>query len=381
MLRYLSVIDDMKAHSIPLLAEEWNVALSFVATYTKRIGGTEVEGALQMFREMENVAAVQADCATFNILFDAATKAGKLSLAEMIHKEMESRGIKYNRFHHISLIFHFGLKEDGEGVRKAYKAMVDSGEIIDTVALNAVMAALIRAREPQAAMQVYRRMIKAFESFEGTPKLPVMDWRKKRKIDRSLVSLARIFKEAPHLAELDKETRIIAPDAHTYTILVNYHAVQAGHLHTATKLLDEMAWFGLPMQGSIFLALFRGFAKHGAELYSNWTEARLESVWKAFKDASTSAAAHSEKPTRLDVKYREKNARILLPKHSKDEDVYMGKWIAIWVLQAFAKVSGPARAQEIWEEIEHRPGWEPTDEEIDHVRKKLHEISEKHNGL
>lgn len=358
MLRYLSVVDDVKAQSIPLLTSEWNTAMSFATNYTNYISGSEIESALQIFREMEAATHVKADTATFNILFDAATKAGKHSLAEMIHKEMESRGIKYNRFHHVSLIFYFGLKEDGEGVRKAYKAMVDSGEIIDTVALNAVMAALIRAREPQAAMLVYRRMCTAYET-EGMAPPPVMDWRKKRRIERSLISLANIHRRFPDIAEKDKANRTVSPDAHTYSILVNYHAVQAGHLHTATKLLDEMAWFRLPMQGDIFVSLFKGFTRHGAELYSSWTAARLESVWKAFKDA----------------RVKDENAV------EKQADIYLGKWIVVWVLQAFAKCAGRERAQQVWEEIEHLPDWKPTDEEKEHVRTVLHDITERWNGL
>lgn len=345
MLRYLSVVDDMKLNAIPMTVDEWNTATSFVARYITKTTGVEVEAALQMFKEMEHGAGVLANSATFNILFDAATKAGKFHLAEMIYKEMESRGLSYNRFHHVSLIFFYGLRGDGDGVRKAYKAFVEAGEIVDTVVMNSVIASLIRAKEPQAAMQVYERMVSLYNQ-NGNSGLPARDYQKKREVDRALVKMARIARSKPHLLELYKRDSIIAPDVRTYRILINYLAVHGGQLQTTTKLLDEMSWFGLPIHGSIFLALFHGFANHGGEMYSHWTPLRLESVWAAF------VKSH----------------------HDKNTDVYMGKWIAIWALKAFAKCTGIARTRQVWDEI--NSNWAGKDEEMDHIKKVLHSLIE-----
>ncbi len=344
MLRYLSVVDDCKINGIPLSVAEWNSAISFVATYVSKTTGNEVEAALAMFKEMEQEANVSANPTTFNILFDAATKAGKYHLAEMIYKEMESRGFNYNRFHHVSLIFYFGMREDGEGVRKAYKAMVDAGEIIDTVAMNAVMVSLIRAKEPQAAMQVYKRMVQ-LHSINGNAKPPERDYKKQKVLDRSLVRIAKKGVKNPEVLEEAKAKIQVAPDIQTYKILINYYAVEAGQLQQATKLIDEMSWFGIPVHGSIFLALLHGFAKHGGEMYSYWTAERLESVWASFMK-------------------------------SRGENVYIGKWVVIWSLQAFAKCAGLDRAREVWNDIQHE--WRGTDEEMDHVRKILHDTAEKY---
>lgn len=354
MLRYLSVLDDAKINNIPLTVDEWNSALSFIARYMKRTTATDLEAALQLFKEMENKSGVPANSATFNILFDAATKAGKFHLAEMIYEEMTRRGFPYNRFHHVSLIWYFGLKQDGEGVRKAYKSMVDAGEVIDTVALNAVIASLIKAKEFQAAMQVYERMVKLYVESSSPPQLaaPIRDYKKKRQADRALVALGRIGREKPQLLEKHKAKSPVRPDVQTYRILINHAAIEDGSFHTVTKLLDEMSWYGLPVHGSIFVALFNGFAVHGGELYTYWTPERLENVWKSFMKSLKSDS-------------------------NPDSDVYLGKWVIVWALRAFSKCCGIERTRQIWTDISQM--WKGTDEEMDHVREVLQEIMDEDN--
>lgn len=341
MLRYLSVVDDMKLNAIALSLEEWNTATSFVASYMSKPTFVEVEAALQMFKEMEHVAGVKANSATFNILFDAATKAGKFHLAEMIYQEMKNRGLSYNRFHHVSLIYFYGLRGDGDSVRKAYKSLVDAGEIVDTVVMNCVIASLIRAKEPQAAIQVYERM-KHLHTQKLNSKLPPRDFRKRREIDRTLVKMATLARRKPHLLDRYKQKSIVAPDVRTYRILINHLAVHGGQLQMTTKLLEDMAWFDVPIHGSIFLALFQGFANHGGEMYSHWTAKRLESVWAAF----------------IKSHHDEGNA-----------DVYIGKWTVIWALKAFTKCVGINRTQQVWGEIGTK--WTGETEELDVVKKVL----------
>lgn len=340
MMRYLSVIDDMKLNAISLTREEWNTATSFVASYMDKPTTIEVEASLKMFKEMEHIAGVEANSATFNILFDAATKAGKFHLAEMIYQEMKNRGLPYNRFHHVSLIYFHGLRGDGDSVRSAYKALIDAGEIVDTVVMNCVIASLIRAREPQAAMHVYERMKRLH--VESTAEPPPRDARKRREMDRSLVKLADRARFNPELLERYKKTSIIAPDIRTYRLLINHLAVHGGQLHMTTRMLDDMSLFNVPIHGSIFLALFNGFANHGGELYSHWTDKRLESVWSAFIKAH-----HDE----------------------RNEDVYIGKWTVIWALKAFSKCAGIKRTEQVWEEIHSK--WSGESEEVDFAKKVM----------
>ncbi len=343
MLRYLSVVDDMKATGIPLTTSEWNCATSFAGRYVGRTTEVEVESGLRLWKEMEHVAGVRANSATFNILFDMATKAGKFKLGEMIYEEMANRGHPFNRFHHVSLIHYYGLRADGDGVRKAYKDLVEGGEIVDTVVLNCMVSSLIRAYEPQAAEQVYERMKRLHMSRTGA-QLPPRDYKKRREITKALMKMAEHARRDPAKLERFQNKSIIAPDSQTYRIMIQYLAVQAGELHKAVALLDEMRWFDVPLNGSIFLALFKGFAIYGGIRYTHWTQDRLEGVWRAYVTAVD----------------------------NKLEDLYIGKWMIIWVLRAFAKCSDKTRTMEVWEVIKER--WKPQADELDIVTNVLRSL-------
>ncbi|RDL37784.1 Uncharacterized protein BP5553_05217 [Venustampulla echinocandica] len=345
MLRYLSVVDDMKNSAIPLSTTEWNSAISFISRYVARSTEVEVEAALNLWKEMEQVALVKASDATFNILFDVACKAGKFTLADMVYNEMAARGLEYNRFHHVSLIHYHGLKKDGDGARAAYKTLVDAGEVVDTVVLNSMISALISSCEPNAAENIYERMKKIHFS-QTEPRLPPNDFIKQRRITRTLKQMAQKIKIDPHKRERFQIRSIIAPDVHTYRILVNYFAVEAGELSKAAKLLEEMKSFGLPVHGALFLALLKGFAIHGGIRYTEWTEERLESVWRTFLRA-------------ID---------------GDTNDLYINRWMVTWALNAFAKCSGKSRTMAVWEEV--REKWQPDELELDFVLGTLRPLLE-----
>jgi hypothetical protein len=98
----------------------------------------------------------------------------------------------------------------------------------------------------------------------------------------------------------------------TYNILINHYGVRVGDLSRVVKYIDEMKFFQIPLHGSIFLALFKGFAVHGrSPERPEWTPERLDSVWSAFLDAVDDEAAG------LEIK----------------------RWLAIWVLRAFHRCS------------------------------------------
>ncbi|KAF4624629.1 hypothetical protein G7Y89_g13542 [Cudoniella acicularis] len=346
MLRYLSVIDDMKKAAIPLLTPEWNSAISFAARYVNRSTEVEVEAALHMWRQMEAEAGAKPDDATFNILFDVACKAGKFTLAEMIYKEMQNRGLKYDRYHHVSLIHYHGLRKNGDGARAAYQALVEEGEIVDTVVLNAMISALISSYEANAAENIYERM-KRIHGTQTSITLNPHTRQGQRHISRVLKRVARETKTDPERrAKFQEKKSLIAPDLHTYRILVNYFAVQAGELNKVTRLFEEMQWFYIPIHGALFLALFKGFAVHGGIRYTQWTEARLESVWKSYMSAIDAGT----------------------------KNLYISRWMVMWALRAFAKCSGKKRMCEVWEEV--RPKWEPDQKERDFVLGHLRTLME-----
>ncbi|KAA8574327.1 hypothetical protein EYC84_005814 [Monilinia fructicola] len=182
MLRYFSVVDDMKSTAIPLSVSEWTSAISFASKYVAKATEVEVESALKMWREMEHIAGVKGNNATFNVLYDVACKA--------------ARGFEYNRFHYVSMIFTCGLKGDGDGARAAYAALVDAGEIVDTVVLNAMISALIKSHEPSAALNIYERMKVMHAERAGT-----QEWHRhfknRREVKRALLRMALEFKHDP----------------------------------------------------------------------------------------------------------------------------------------------------------------------------------------
>ena len=347
MLRYFSVVDDMKDAAIPLSTSEWTSAISFAARYVSQCTELEVEAALKMWIEMEHSAGVKGSSATFNVLFDVASKAGKFTLAEMIYKELEARGLRFERFHHVSLIYFHGLRGNGDGARAAYKSLVDAGEIVDTVVLNAMISALVRSHEAHAAENIYERMKQIHEKSVDS-RLPPKHFKARRYIERSFIKLAKIAKSDSSggvLAEY-RHNSILTPDLHTYRILIQYFAIKTGELDKVTKYLDDMHLFEIPPHGALFLAILKGFALHGGIRYTQWTDARLEGVWRAFLKS-------------LDLGV---------------EGLYVSRWIVVWALKAFLKCSGKSRTLYAWEEI--RQKWEPSEEDMDFVMKTLRPILE-----
>lgn len=340
MLRYLSVVDDMKRAAIPLSVTEWTSALSFVTRYVRQPTHVEVEDSLEMWKEMERSAGVKSSNATFNTLFNVACRAGKLNLAEMIYTEMENRGLEADRFKHVSLIFYYGLRGNGDGARAAYKEMVEAGEVIDTVTLNAMISALIRSGEPSAADNIYERMKEAHIN-NANGKLNPRDFRARRSMTKTLINMTKLFRDDKEKMEALQKRSIISPDLATFLILVSYYATKAGELDKTAKLLEEMKWFALPLHGYMFFSLFKGFALHGGIRYTHWTEARLEKVWTSFMGALV----------------------------ANEKEVYMSKWMAAWILQGFAVCAGKERVWTVWAELKAK--WEPDEVELDFVNSRL----------
>ncbi|MCJ1384698.1 hypothetical protein MMC17_007816 [Xylographa soralifera] len=332
ILWYLSVVDDMKAAEIPLTKGEWNSAIHLVGRGFSKVSSLEVELALRSWKEMEQEAGVSGSNVTFNILFDIAAKAGKFALAEMILKEMDARKLRINRYAHVGLIYYYGLRGDGNGVRKAYRDLVNDGQIVDTAVLNCVIASLQRAGEIPAADQVYERMKIMYTRRTGR-KLPTNCWTESRELGRVLNRAATALYADPSRKQQLQDEQSLAPNLHTFVVLLTHHVSHTGELQRIATLLDDMQALGLPIRGRIFMELFRGFALHGRTHYSLWTRARLESVWKSFLEMVD----------------------------NQTENMVVEKWIVIWAIRAFAKRSGEKRTLEIWNELKSR--WKCGDRE------------------
>ncbi|SPQ20425.1 760b23b5-c823-418e-9569-6634540f5c69 [Thermothielavioides terrestris] len=343
MLRYFALIADVKNTGIPLTTSEWNCAINFATRYVGTVTETEVEAALKLWREMECDAGIKATNVTFNILFDVACKAGNFTLAEMIYREMEGRGHHYNRYHYTSLIHFFGLKHETSGMRAAYKEMVNAGEMIDTVVLNAMISGLLRSGEEAPAERLYERMKAASldsagdaDSTDGGPGVPVRTPTSDRAITQALLMFAKIGRRHPPSRPALQRMAPLAPDLQTYRILVNHYGVKRGDLAKTAAYIDEMKFFKIPLHHAIFLALFKGFAHHGGYPRSPWSERRLTGIWNALLDALDAGAAG------LEVK----------------------KWLAMWALRAFARCSTRARVLDVYEALKARWSLSQADEQF-----------------
>ena len=343
MVRYLAIVEEMKAANLLMTDAEWNSVLAFTGRCHAPVRASELESALQMWGEMERIFPAQGEEigeVTLNILFDLAAKAEKFVLAEMILKEMRARGLPMNRFARTNLIFYHGLQGDGDAVRNAYKAFVEAGEIVDTVVMNCVIASLILADEPQAAELVYERMRRMYQMASGGSPPSYCGWRRTREIGQVLNRAAQSLRVGSQEHRKLQDQQLLRPDLRTCSIFIEYHVTQTGELRRIVALLEDMRALRIPIHGRIFVKLLKGFARHGGVRYTSWTRPRLERVW-------TSLLAMLARKGEEGVA----------------EDIHVGKWMVFWAMRAFHQCCGRARALEIWDELSSR--WKPGyDEEM-----------------
>lgn len=340
LVRYLSIVDDMKAANLPMTDAEWNSALAFTGRCSSPVRAAGVESALQIWKEMEQDSTVQSGEITFNILFDMAAKAGKYVLAEMILKEMRARSLPMNRFARTGIIYYHGLQGDGDAVRDAYRTFVEAGEIVDTVVMNCVIASLILAGEPQAAELVYERMKRMYLVATGGPPTSYYNWKHSRDLGRTLNRAARDLCLGSEEHRTLQDEQLLCPDLRTYAIFIEYYVSKTGELRRIIALLEEMQALGVPVHGRIFVKILKGFAKHGGVRYTSWTSARLEKMWTSLLET-------------LGCQGDDGAA----------DDVRLGKWMMVWAVRAFNQCCGHARAMDIWAELRSR--WKPSrDEEM-----------------
>ena len=300
MVRYLSLIDDMQKANLPITRSEWASAIYLAGRSFSKVTESEVNAGFRMWKQMEQEAGVKAHHVTFNILFDIAVRANKFPLAQMILKEMHDRRLQLNRLGRVSIIYYHGLRGDGDAVRKAYRDFVDAGEIVDTLVLNCVMAALYNAQEPAAAEQIYERMKNlhvttrrelrsggstAYYRLYPGPGSGVIDRElAANSLHRTLLFSRRLKGILPEHHTALQEIIPLRPNHVTYRTMISYHANVSGNLNRITVLISEMSeLFGLSMQSIHYQLLFKGFALHGATKSpdATWSLKRLKMAWES----------------------------------------------------------------------------------------------------
>ncbi|KAI5839488.1 hypothetical protein DFP73DRAFT_483949 [Morchella snyderi] len=291
MLRYLAVLDDMRAAALPVTRAEYNAAISFVARSFDSVSLDDVKSAIHLWKKSEDgvgvaagvggppPAGVASDITTFNILLDMASRSDTPVLVEWLLRELSARGMAPDRFTHTTLITYHGLRGDGEGVRLAYRRLVDAGEIVDTVVLNAVMAAFLRAGQPQSAHYIYENMKRA--ALDPLHPLPAgadadADWVGKRRWAKMLKAVAERRRRvvAGYVKEFNAS---LAPDVYTFNMVI-LQCAKTGDYERAMELFGEMGVLGVRVDETVLVALLKGFYWYGGMNYTPWTPDRLEEV-------------------------------------------------------------------------------------------------------
>ncbi|KAK0821155.1 hypothetical protein LTR02_001670 [Friedmanniomyces endolithicus] len=360
MSRYFALLEECVAEGIPVKIEEWNTAIAFAGRWVRHTTSKEVKYAVETWMRMETEGQTVADDVTFNILFDVAVKAGRFALADTIFHELEARDMPLTRYFRTSMIYYGGMRGDGEAVRQAFRDLVNAGEIIDTVVMNCVIISLVRAGEAAAAENVFLRMKHLVEKKMGADHQGG-GWRQDRELgsvlDKTAKELRRERKQheqsffgsqysADQRKEEVQQLTPIAPNARTYRILIQHHAITSGDMGRIQELLREMEDKGFKVQGSLYTHLFRGFSRHGGWAYTGWNWKALQGFWDRFLAAAADRSAASDVSSMDDA--------FTLKQSEEDHAPCFTRGLAHAAITAWYKCAGRKKMLEVWEVVREK---------------------------
>lgn len=343
MIRFLSVVDNMRELKIPISRKEWITIISYVGQrFNNKVGLPEIEATLKLWRELEKKAGTELGPTLFNILLDMAVKSNQHNLVEAILAEMKYRQIEADRFTLTTMITWYGILRDAASVRETFTRLLQNGEVVDTMVYNALIVAFMRAGEWDTAEELFDRMrnlgkkikVKKEKALtqglkpDGSPISPSRDYLDYRRYAQELKVMAKQHKLKSALERLpfpgDHGSQVYCgPNIVTFNIFLRNHC-SYGDFKEVTKLLTEMKGLKVSLEPSIFLSLFRAFTLHG-EGYRNtskWTRDRIEEVYAAL--------------------LRE----VYQPRVKQSEEVRLSTMLACEVVKAFA-VTTRSRAKTI----------------------------------
>ena len=294
--RYLAVFQDMNDAELHMSSSLWTTAIYLTGRCSGRTSRADLKSAINIWRQMEHEADIPSTSVTFNVLFDIAIKSGQHMVADSLLEEMEKRGIEFSRCGKVTQIYLYGLRQDAAGIYRAYNNLVQTGEIVDTVVLNCVMASLIRAGEYEAAKKMYDRMKDVHQKslshapghkfLSGNTPLPTnfSTYRKaSKRFGRLLGASAYLSKTHPDHHRTLQGVVPLTPDSRTFHVFLSHHSHQSGDLESFMSIVNDMEnTFSLPPQGMVYIFLFEGFARHGGTKQNIWTYERLKKAWSSF---------------------------------------------------------------------------------------------------
>ncbi|KAJ5113373.1 hypothetical protein N7456_001907 [Penicillium angulare] len=298
--RYLALVNDMIAAGLPMSLSMWTSAIHMAGQSNNgKVSKRRLIQAIGLWQHMEHFAGIRADNVVFTTLFDTAIKAGQFVVASRLEDEMHKRGKKFGREGLVSKILYYGIQKDSDGISATFETFIQSGELVDTVVLNALIGSYLRAGEVETAEHLYKRMmhvqtsryggsLKSNPRFSNQPSLRT-DFSSYRAETKTL---GRLLKMAPRLKKnsLKDHTALqnslpMTPDTRTFYILLRYYARETGDLDMFMSILRDMErTFEVPPRHVVYLFLFEGFAAHGRRKKA-WSVERLRRTWLGFIDA------------------------------------------------------------------------------------------------
>ncbi|KAJ5699191.1 hypothetical protein N7493_012099 [Penicillium malachiteum] len=323
--RYLALVDDMIKCNLPMSLHLWTSAIYMAGrSHHGRLSRRRMVRAIGMWQKMEHQAGIRADDVVFNILFDIAIKANHYTVADRLEEEMQTRGIEFSRSGLVSKIYSCGMRRDLKGIRDNFEKFTQQGQLVDTVVLNCLMAAFLRAGDMDTAEQLYGRMIKAQiqqnESAKPSREPPSEDNKarlspefthyrsKNRELGRLLTISSRLQKSLPDCHKVLQHSLPMTPDSRTFYIWLQ-HCTHSGDLDMFMNVLRDMErTFEVPPRHIIYMLLFQGFGLHGGRKKrrwdsekkrwisekQRWTSKKLRLTWLSFLSAVRDSRARQE---------------------------------------------------------------------------------------
>ncbi|BFZ61721.1 hypothetical protein YB2330_002796 [Saitoella coloradoensis] len=273
MVAYLSVLEDMKKNGTDITIGNWNSAIAFVGRYRRCVTADEMRNAVSIWQDMELNHGIKADTVTFNTLIDIAFRARLWNtLAELV-EEMKKRELPFDRFTYVMLINHRGIMGDASGVHQAFADMQKTGEVVDTVTLNAVITSLLRVGDVHAADGI----------FEGMKRRGLMRDCKPPETKYGQRMLAETLKRKAGQESKQEKTNDqdvpIAPDVNTFAIFIS-HYCSSGNFNKVYEYLIQLADFKISAGPQIYTHLFTAFANYGHWKHSKWNLEKLMGVYR-----------------------------------------------------------------------------------------------------
>ncbi|KAJ5368323.1 uncharacterized protein N7496_008083 [Penicillium cataractarum] len=308
--RYLALVQDMIASENKMSRSMWTSAVHFASrgSGSGRVLKRDLVRAIGVWQQMEHVAGIEADDVVFNILYDAAVKASQFTVADRLEQEMKRRKLDFTRFGLVSKIYSAGVQKDLDGITENFQKFVKAGDIVDTVVLNSLCSAFIRAGDPSAAEQLYGRMIEAQKAKLSTDQSLTTDanrvvfehslssgFSQYRTNSRALGDFLKrsqaLKRHFPKHHQALQDSIPMTPDTRTFYIFLKYYARQSGQFDKVAMILRDMEnAYAVPPNQIVYMMLFEGFSIHGLQRKA-WSAERLRLVWYAYLRALRTSKA------------------------------------------------------------------------------------------